>query len=93
MTSHEIKSNEDLHRYILWLAHELKAKKQDALADRLFLAGAFACGSPSEFLHEAGCALKAVAVPGCTILNDSERKQVTTVIQMIDNAFRKIGGA
>jgi hypothetical protein len=93
MNPKDIKSNEDLYEYICWLAQELRKRGQEALAGKLVTANDFACGSPSEFLHEAECALKEVTASGDAKLNDTEKEDVTAVIRLIDEAFKKVGGA
>jgi hypothetical protein len=93
MKSNDIKSNEDLYQYICWLAQTLRARGQEALADQLATASDFACGSPSEFLHEAGCALKDVADLAGAKLSDAENGDVAAVSRLIEEAFKKVGGA
>jgi hypothetical protein len=93
MTPKDVKSNEDLYEYICWLAQELRERGQENLADRLAIANNFACGSPSEFLHEAGCSLKDVIASAGANLSDAEKEDVVAVIRLIEDAFKKVGGA
>ena len=58
MDPRNMKSNEDLYEYLCWLAEKVRKHGQEELADRIAAASHFASGSPSEFLHEADCALK-----------------------------------
>lgn len=93
MKHNEIKSNKDLCEYIYWLDLELRKRGQEVLADKLVSANDFADGSPSEFLHEAGSALKEVTSSNDAKLSDAEKEDVAAVIRLIEEAFTKVGGA
>lgn len=93
MNSKDIQSNDDLYEYICWLAEQLRMRERKDLADKLISSSEFFYGSPSEFLHEVGCVLKDVIVSADTELDNAEKKDVTSVVHLIDKAFKKVGGA
>jgi len=93
MNPKDMKSNEDLHEYLCWLAEELRKRGQEGLADKVAAASDFACGSPSEFLHEVERALKEVRASVGSMLSDREKEDIGAAVQQIDEAFKKVGGA
>ncbi|MBI1178447.1 hypothetical protein GC207_13515 [bacterium] len=93
MNPHQLHSNNELRDYLVWLSNELKSKGQSELADDVYLASRFAVGSASEFLHEAGKALRKVKASSALMLTGSQLTDIAKVIEQIETAFKKVGGA
>jgi hypothetical protein len=89
----QLQSNYELRDYLVWLSNELKSKGQSELAEEVHLASRFAGGSASEFLHEAGEALRKVKTSSASMLTESQLAAVEKVIEQIETAFKKVGGA
>jgi hypothetical protein len=88
-----LKNNEELYRYLLSLADELKHLGKSHASFAVALASQFASGSPSEFLHEAMTALTSVQADCKEILTETQLANLKSVIEQIKVAFQRIGGA
>jgi hypothetical protein len=93
MSPLQLKNNDELYRYLLSLAHELKHKGKGDVSNAVALASRFAFGSPSEFLQEARTALASVRAKCNDILTTSQLEDLETVLQQINTSFQRIGGA
>lgn len=93
MSSIQLKSNKELLDYLVELAGELKQLNENTVANDLLSASRFYNGSPSEFLHEAHCALinaKKICESKSYAI---QLENIDAVIRQIDFAFKQIGGA
>lgn len=93
MNPRNLQNNNELLDYLVWLSAELKSKDQPEAAEAVCIASRFAIGSPSEFFHEALESLKQVRTKCASVLNPSQLADLTSVVEQIEVAFRKIGGA
>jgi hypothetical protein len=93
MNPHQLQNNNELFDYLVWLSGELKSKGQIEVAEQVHIASRFASGSPSEFFHEAQESLKQVRTKCVSVLRPSQVSELTSVIEQIEAAFKKIGGA
>jgi hypothetical protein len=93
MNSRQLQTNDDLFHYLVWLSGELKSKGEANLAEKVRIASRFASGSPSEFFYEAEESLKLVRKKCALVLTESQLADVAVVIEQIETAFKKIGGA
>jgi hypothetical protein len=93
MTSRLLQNNNELLQYLLQLSEELQSKGALALAEELKFASRFASGSPSEFLDEAQQALRKVRANCECALDETQLKAISSVINQIEVAFIKVGGA
>jgi hypothetical protein len=93
MNPRQLQSNDDLFHYLVELSEQLRAGGQADLAEEVRFASDFVSGSPTEFFHEAERALRRVKAKGGSTLSEGELADATNVIQQIQIAFMKIGGA
>jgi hypothetical protein len=93
MKSSDIRADPDLERYLTELAQELTAKGLRNLAVEVMHASGFYGGSPSEFFHEAEIALGSVRTHARSTLDEPRLADIANVIELIEEAFRKVGGA
>jgi len=89
----QLKSNDELYRYLVSLVGELKQTGKAETSNEVMLASQFALGSPSEFLHEAMIALTSVQAKCKDILTETQLADLESVIEQINAAFQRIGGA
>lgn len=89
----KLENNEALYEFLLRLAKELQAHGEAQLAQKVIFASRFACGSASEFLHEAYHVLTKIEQCSPAALTPEESRDLKDVIKQIDEAFRTIGGA
>jgi hypothetical protein len=89
----QLNNNDDLYRYLVSLADELRKHDKTEASGRLTLASQFAFGSASEFLDEALAALTSVHSECKDALTEVEWADLESVIQQIRIAFQRIGGA
>jgi tellurite resistance protein len=86
-------SNAQLFDYLCDLARELQRCNETEAADAIVAASKFISGSPSEFLHESRVALVKVQSTCRESLSSFLLEGVSSVVNQIDDAFRRIGGA
>ena len=89
----QLQNDDDLFKYLVRLSGELKSKGELQLAEEVRVASRFASGSPSEFLHEAQTALKKVTANCASVQSKAQLADATSVIEQIEIAFKKVGGA
>lgn len=92
MKYNDIKDNNDLFKYLLYLHEELKNNGCLQLAEEVRVASRFISGSATEFLHESQSVLKKIVYEN-NCLVETEYAQVLNVIEIIDDAFKSVGGA
>ena len=92
MKFNDIKDNNDLFKYLMWLHCELQNNGKFQLAEEVRIASRFISGSPTEFLHESQAVLKKI-VNEKNSFKESDINEILAVIVSIDNAFRSVGGA
>lgn len=85
--------HDDLLQYLLRLHDTLRRRGAPALAEKVRLASYFATGSTSEYYAEAQRALKGIVAEQERILCDQELGELSTWLNEIDAAFKRIGGA
>lgn len=93
MTARPLTSTEDLFVYLIALADEISAQKEHGAAEALRQASRFASGSPSEFLHEAQVALRAVKTHHAAKLTKTQIENIDAAVDQIESAFFDVGGA
>jgi hypothetical protein len=93
MNPTQLKNNDELLDYLLRLSGELSSEGEAKLAEEVKIAGRFASGSPSEFLYEAQEVLEKVRINCASTLNEIQLAGIARVIQQIETAFQKVGGA
>jgi len=93
MDPRQLQNNDELLDYLAWLSKELKAKGKSEIADEVNLASRFSVGSPSEFLHETQQVLRKVRATCSPELTLTQLGDVASVIEQIEVAFKKVGGA
>ena len=93
MNPHQLQDNTELIKYLVWLSDELKTKGFTAAAEEVYIASRFGGGSPSEFFQEAYESLKTVEAQCTSVLNSSQLAELISVMDQIEEAFKKIGGA
>lgn len=86
-------SNAQLFDYLRDLATELQEHSETQAADVILAASKFVSGSPSEFLHESRAALVKVQSTCKESLSPLLLERMSVVVNQIDDAFRRIGGA
>jgi hypothetical protein len=89
----DLKNNDELYRYLLSLAHELKHLGKSHASFGVALASQLAFGSPSEFLHEAMTALASVQRECKDVLTEAQLANLESAIAQIEIAFQRVGGA
>jgi hypothetical protein len=93
MNTLQLSNNDDLYRYLVALADELKQHDKSGASGRLTLASQFAFGSPSEFFDEAIVALTSVQTECKDVLTAAQSADLEGVVEQIKAAFQRIGGA
>ena len=93
MNVRQLRNNNELFDYLVWLSGELKSKGRPKLSEEVRMASRFASGSASEFLHEAQQTLKKIRDQCAGVLNDAQLADATSVVEQIEVGFQKIGGA
>jgi hypothetical protein len=91
-TSH-LRSNQELFSYLVELGDHLQGKGESELAGAVKIASRFASGSQTEFLAEAQSALRKVRTSNSSALSPEQISEVVGILQQIQVAFIKIGGA
>lgn len=93
MSYTKLTSNADLFEYLTRLAEEFIKQDMLEVADKLLQANRFATGSPSEFFQEAQVVLRVVKTTCRARLTEAQLEDIDGVIEQIESAFRRIGGA
>jgi hypothetical protein len=89
----ELKSDKDLFDFLVFLSKQFYSYGQNDIANELNFASRFASGSTSEFYHESEIVLKRVRDSFKDLLTESQFLEIISVIDQIDSAFKRIGGA
>jgi hypothetical protein len=93
MTAPLLQNNQELFNYLTVLSDHLRSRGQTELANVVRTASQFAFGSQSEFLSEAQDALKKVRSSNSNVLDQEQSSKITDIINQIQVAFIKVGGA
>ena len=93
MTTPILKSNRELFGYLVALSDHLQSKGESELARIIKTASRFASGSQTEFLFAAEAALTRVRASRAEALDQEQIAAITGVLQQIQVAFIKVGGA
>jgi hypothetical protein len=93
LSSVKIESYGDLAAYLLRLNEELAQGGHAQIAKDVAWARMFATGSPSEFLHESKIVLNRVLKEYGDVITEAEKNDLRSAISVIDEAFRRVGGA
>lgn len=91
--SRNLKNNDELYRYLLSLADELKHLGKSHASFGAALASQYAFGSPSECLHEAMRALASIQADCKDVLTETQLASLESVIEQLRVAFQRVGGA
>lgn len=84
-------TNHELVIFLVRLSESLISSGKLELGKAVRQSSRFASGSPSEFLHEAGLALRLVMTQG--ELHEEEKAVVSATLKRIEVAFKAVGGA
>jgi len=85
-----LSDNQDLYKYLLFLASVLKQRGATALSEIVQFASRQASTFPAtEFLGESRIALRRVLDEEKGILNNEERTDLCDVLKQLDNAFKR----
>jgi hypothetical protein len=93
MNPPDYKRTDGFYVYLNELSDELKNRDKWDLGEELFQANLFCGGSSSEWLHEVQVVLKKIRNDCTSVLSASELSDVSTAIDQVDLAFKKVGGA
>ena len=93
MNSLYLNNNDDLYRYLVALAGELRERGKCGASSQVTLASQFAFGSASEFLDQAMVALSSVQAECKDVLTPAQLADVESISAQIKTAFQRIGGA
>jgi hypothetical protein len=93
MNPRSLQNNRELFEYLVWLSEELRSKGRTDVAEAVRIASRFLSGSASEFLHESQGALEHARDNCASQLTPSQLADIVSVIEQIEVAFKKVGGA
>jgi hypothetical protein len=83
----KLASNQDLYQYLLDLSDKLKGRGATQSGELLLGASRKAAGMSTEFLGESRIALREVLREDRGSLNETERSDLSDVLQQLDAAF------
>jgi hypothetical protein len=93
MNPRKLENNQELAVYLVQLGDRLRQMGEVDLSAGVLAARRFLGGSASEFLNEAQVALEAVKSRSPALLGKDEISDLASVIEQIEESFRRIGGA
>lgn len=82
-----------LYHYLVSVSNKLKERGADKLANKVAFASKFASGSSSELFGEARIVLIELKNEHSGILAEDDELELIKMIDLVEDEFRRIGGA